>query len=217
MLTTLQERILRVVADLPEATGFALAGGAALIVHGIVERPTRDLDFFSAHGEDVTRLLPALEAALATEGLSITVDRAEPGFARLTVGDGVDVTIVDLSHDFRLRPPVSTPFGPVISEEELGADKMLALFSRAEERDFIDVFHLARRLGLDRLCELASAKDPGFSRPRLAEAVGRFDRFERDGFEISGGAFAAVSQWVRELRVELEPPTPGPEPPGLSL
>ena len=35
MLTTLQTRVARLVAELPEAEDFALAGGAALIVQGI--------------------------------------------------------------------------------------------------------------------------------------------------------------------------------------
>lgn len=90
MLTALQERILRIVADLPEAGGFALAGGAALIVHGIVERPTKDLDFFSTDGEDVARILPALDAALVNDRLRVSMDRRQSGFARITVDDGAE-------------------------------------------------------------------------------------------------------------------------------
>lgn len=46
MLTPLQEQVARIVAGLAEAEGFALAGGAALIARGDVQRQTRDLDFF---------------------------------------------------------------------------------------------------------------------------------------------------------------------------
>ena len=42
-------QVRRVVARLPESGVFALAGGAALIVTGIVARPTNDLDFFAPH------------------------------------------------------------------------------------------------------------------------------------------------------------------------
>lgn len=217
MLTALQERILRIVADLPEASGFALAGGAALIVHGVVERQTDDLDFFSTADEDVARLLPALNTALTGEGLRVTVERPQPGFARLMVGDGNDVTRVDLGSDYRMRPPVRTPLGPVVSEEEVAADKTLALFGRAEARDFVDVFRLAQRFGLDRLCELASAKDRGFSRERLAEALDRFERIEQKRFEVDAATFDALAQWVRDLRAELGRPPRRIDPPGLSL
>lgn len=217
MLTALQERILRIVADLPEAGGFALAGGAALIVHGIVERPTEDLDFFSTEGEDVARILPALDAALVSDGLRVAIERRQSGFARITVDDGADVTTVDLGYDFRLRPAVRTPLGPVLSEEEVAADKTLTLFGRAEARDFIDVFHLAQRFGFDKLCELALAKDAGFSRPRLAEALGRFEHLDREHYDIDDDTFRALSTWVASLRLELGSAPRRPEPPGLSL
>lgn len=67
--------------------------------------------------------------------------------------------------------------GDVLSVEELGADKLLALFSRAQARDFVDVAALADRLGgMERLCELAAEKDPGFSRPVLFDMLAGFAR-----------------------------------------
>ncbi len=47
MLSDLQWRIIRLVAQLPEAEGFALAGGAALIAREAVDRRTKDVDFFA--------------------------------------------------------------------------------------------------------------------------------------------------------------------------
>lgn len=185
-------------------------------MHGAVERDTEDLDFFSTADEDVAHLLPALNAALAREGLRVSVERPPPGFARLTVSDGSDTTRVDLGSDFRMQPPVRTPLGPVVSEEEVAADKMLTLFGRAEPRDFVDVFRLAHRFGLDRLCELAAAKDRGFSRERLAEALGIFERIEQRRFEVDEATFDELARWVRDLR-ELTPPARGADPPGLSL
>ena len=55
MLSPLQEQVGRIVAALPEADGFALAGGAALVVTRVVDRTTRDLDFFGPSAEDVDR------------------------------------------------------------------------------------------------------------------------------------------------------------------
>jgi hypothetical protein len=59
MLSPLQQRVARLIAQLDEAEGFALAGGAALIARGEVERRTRDLDFFGLEVDAVDRLLPA--------------------------------------------------------------------------------------------------------------------------------------------------------------
>ena len=49
MLTTFKEELARLLASLPEAEGFALAGGAAHIARGVVDRQTADLDFSTRH------------------------------------------------------------------------------------------------------------------------------------------------------------------------
>lgn len=47
MLSELQQRVAGIVAGLADADDFVLAGGAALILHGMVERGTRDLGYFA--------------------------------------------------------------------------------------------------------------------------------------------------------------------------
>lgn len=53
MLSDFQLRVARIIAGLIEAEDFALAGGAALIVRGDVERAARDLDFFGTSPDAV--------------------------------------------------------------------------------------------------------------------------------------------------------------------
>lgn len=139
MLTPLQRQIRQVVASLPDSEDLALAGGGALIVHGVVDRETRDLDFFSGSAEEVDRLLPSVEKALRDVSLVVERLRVAEGFAQLSVTSGSDQTTVDLAWDPRLFPPTATPEGPVLAEEEVAAGKVLALFGRAEARDFVDV------------------------------------------------------------------------------
>ena len=43
-LTPLQVSATRLFFSLPESVGFAVAGGAALIARGLIQRPTRDVD-----------------------------------------------------------------------------------------------------------------------------------------------------------------------------
>lgn len=65
----------RIVSQLPEAAGFALAGGAALIVSGVVDRTSEDLDIFGRYPVEVTELVEAAVRALNNAGLTTTVDR----------------------------------------------------------------------------------------------------------------------------------------------
>jgi hypothetical protein len=185
VLSGLQERIARILAALPEAREFALAGGAALIAGGLVERETRDLDFFADRPEAVLDLLPVLEGALHQSGLQVERQQALAGFARLGVSDGRESTEVDLCYDVRVRPAETSALGAVLAPEELAADKMLAFFSRALPRDLIDLHALAQRFGFDRLCELAAEKDRGFNLAALAEALGSTRRLPEDAFEVA--------------------------------
>lgn len=85
MLSPLQELILRLAAPLPEAHGFALAGGAAIIKRGIVDRTTNDLDLFGAAAPDVQELADALSEILHSEGFVVAPIIEQLGFVRLAV------------------------------------------------------------------------------------------------------------------------------------
>ncbi|HZD24140.1 MAG TPA: nucleotidyl transferase AbiEii/AbiGii toxin family protein [Acidimicrobiia bacterium] len=228
MLTPLQLQIRQIVASLPGAEDLALAGGGALIVHGIVDRETRDLDFFSSSPEKVDQLLPFVEQALRDASLVVERLRVAEGFAQLSVASASETTTIDLAWDPRLLPPTVTAEGPLLAEEEVAAGKVLALFGRAEARDFVDVLALESRYGLDHLCQLAAEKDPGFDRTVLAEMMNRIDRLPRNEFGIEDAEYDRLKRRVELLRDELlgfdrEPPgrstkpSPRREPPSLGL
>jgi len=161
VLTLLQQRIATIIGALPEADGFALAGGAALIARGDVDRGTRDLDFFGLSRSAVDRLVPAVEQALRDADLQVQRIIDNHGFARLVVADGTDATELDLATDARLFPIEEGPEYPMLAGEELAVDKLLAVFGRAEARDLVDLMAVEHRYGLDHLMELAAEKDRG--------------------------------------------------------
>lgn len=204
MLSELQQRVATIFTELPDASDFALAGGGALIVRGDIDRLTRDLDFFAVAPDQVDRLRPVLEDALRQAGLTVVAERVAAGFARLTVSDGADQTGVDLAADARILPPEPSEYGLMLSGEELAVDKVLAVFGRAEARDFTDLAVLEPRFGLRRLCDRAKDKDGGFSRAVLLEMLGRFDRLDRDEFDVDDDTLSEVAEVVARWRAELE-------------
>jgi hypothetical protein len=200
MLSPLQERVAEVIASLEEAEGFALAGGAALILRGDVQRETRDLDFFGLTPEAVDRLVPAVDRALKAAGLTVHHLQQNPGFARLVVEGEGDRTEVDLGADARLFPAEPGQPAPLLSGEELAVDKLLALFGRAEARDFVDLLAIEPRYGLERLCRLAAEKDRGFTPAVLADMLGRFRRLPQREFELDDVAYEQLSREVERWR-----------------
>jgi hypothetical protein len=211
VLTELQRAVAEIVSGLDEAQGFALAGGAALIARGDVERQTRDLDFFGLTGEAVDRLVPAAERALEAAGFAVERVQVNPGFARLLVAREDDRTELDLAADARLFPAEPGVPAPTLGGEELAVDKVLAIFGRAEARDFVDLLALEPRYGLEHLCELAAEKDRGFTPTIFAEMLGAFGRLRREEFELDDPGYerlvAQVERWraaTRELAHRLE-------------
>jgi hypothetical protein len=130
---------------LEAADGFALAGGGALISTGQVTRVTRDLDFFGLTAGAVDKLTPIAEHALRDAGLRVERVVESPGFTRLLVEDESDRTELDLAADARLFPVEQGPGYAVLSAEELAVDKVLAIFGRAEARDFADLMALEKQ------------------------------------------------------------------------
>ena len=199
MLTPLQQRVARIVADLPDADDFVLAGGGALIARGDVDRTTRDLDYFATRPERVLELLPHLVAALEEAGLTVETHRAVDGFVRLVVTDGAEATDVDRASDYRLLPPEPTPAGRALAAEELAVDKVLAIFDRGEGRDFADLAAVVDRWGLDHLLRRAKEKDGGFSTAFFVEALDRAVRLRDEDFRVPiervSGIRAAIAGW----------------------
>lgn len=216
MLTDLQLLVARIVADLPEADGFALAGGGALIVRGDVERRTRDLDFFGLSPDAVDQLLPAAERALALAGLDVDRVRASAGFARLMVSDGDDRTELDLGADARLFPAEPGDPAPILTSLEVAVDKVLAIFGRAEARDFSDLMALTGRYSLEDLLDLAREKDRGFEIKYFIEMLARFQRLRRAEFDLDDAEYErlviTVAGWRETLRLISDDESAGSGP-----
>jgi hypothetical protein len=65
---------------------------------------------------------------------------------RFAVRDGDEDCEVDVGIDYRALDSMPTRYGPALDLRELGADKVLAIFGRAEPRDFVDLAELTRRV-----------------------------------------------------------------------
>lgn len=215
MLTPLQERIAQIVDSLPEASGFAMAGAGALTVQGVIERPTQDLDYFTAPGEDtaIVSMRDAVEESLNGAGLTTTRRRDLPTFVRLEVSDGVDTCQIDLAIDYRALPTESSRLGPTLATKELGAGKVLAIFDRAEARDFRDLDRLLQHFTLEELMDLAAEKDPGFDKVFFRDGLARFRRFTPEDLGVSETEYErlrlTIESWGRLVARSIDPPERG--------
>jgi hypothetical protein len=159
-LTAFQVEVAQLFFTLPESAGFLLAGGAALLAQHLIRRPTHDLDFFTSQDRgEVGAARAAFEVAVSERGWKVRHIRETPTFVRLVVSGAEDL-VVDIALDAPPgRPPQISVAGPTFDPEELAGRKVIALFDRAEARDFADVYALSSRYDKALLLERAAEVD----------------------------------------------------------
>jgi hypothetical protein len=205
-LTEAQIEIAHIFFALDASKGYLLAGGAALLAADLITRPTEDLDLFASTPiTAVTAAKDAFLAVLRARGYDVTVLRDGTSFCRMIVGLEGNEVLVDLAIDAppSVRPTM-TALGPSLAPEELAGRKLLALFGRAEARDFADVFVLERRFGKDALLQQASALDPGFHTEVLAQMFGTIARFDDSEVPLPRSDVPVAREffrtWAEQLR-----------------
>lgn len=194
-LEDLHRRIAGVVLRGAARHGFALAGGCALIAHGVINRPTEDVDLFTNQEHGVPAAAESVEESLRAAGFQAerrdkTASLADvfpgmgEGLAEWMITDpGGRQMMLQMSYFDRGREPVSMDIGPVLDLEDVVAGKVIALASRAAERDYVDTA-AAMDLGysIGQLIGLARQLDPGLDDRDFAEVGDRLDRIDDEDF-----------------------------------
>jgi hypothetical protein len=196
-----QTEVTRLALDATSPYGFVLAGGQALIAHGVVHRPTKDIDLFTDESTGVLAASGPIVDALESAGLVVDPVEHDTGvygmddeLAEYEVSDATSVVRVQLVHFDRAAQPVTMPIGPVLHLDDVAGSKLAALATRAEPRDAIDVAGLLDRYDRDRLMELARIADPALTDEEFAEAMDRLDRMPDRRFAVYGLSPAEISE-----------------------
>lgn len=207
------EAVVRVALAAAQPWDFALGGGLALLAHGVVERPTLDVDLFTADDRGVRDAASAVAEALLEAGYEATEVEIESDLAGLVEGfdsamvelevvtpEGLTIP-VSLGVQPRSQPAVTLAVGPVIHLADLAAGKVAAMANRAEVRDYIDVAALQSRFSREQLLALAADVDPGLTAEDYAAAMRQlaaypdalFTRYGADAVAVR----AAFNPWPR--------------------
>ena len=186
------ERLAKVGLAALTEYGFALAGGYAVQAHGILDRPSEDIDLFTTLASEARfpEAVRVAAAAFAADGLTVEVLVENPGFARLLVIDASAdrSSKVELGIDWRQHPPTSLAIGPVLARDDAVANKVNALYSRGQARDYVDVDATLTTgaYSHERLLALAREHDPGFEPALFALALRAANRLPLAEFSQYG-------------------------------
>jgi hypothetical protein len=191
------EKIARVALRVADRYGFVLGGGLALIMHGMLRRPTEDVDLFGPETASVTTAAAAVREALQAAGVRVqevptdsdlgeVIEGMDYFMAELVAfpGAGEEGAVrISLGHLDRTQHPVVLDVGPVMAMPDLIAWKVAALISRAEVRDFVDVAVFLADYDIDALLALARRVDPALEDEDVARAGSRLDETPDRVFE----------------------------------
>jgi len=190
ILTHLQKKILLHFSKLPDQEAFYLTGGTALSAFFLNHRRSNDLDFFTNVEQVIQPISQELETSLKNEGFSVERLRALHSFVELSVSSGDESTVVHFALDspFRFEQPATLEEIPGLKIDSLidiATNKLLALFGRAELRDFVDIyFILKEHFNKIDLVEKSAQKDPGFDLYWLGVAMERINDFSDDSPDL---------------------------------
>ena len=178
----LQDRFLERFFAGPQREHFYLTGGTALARFYFHHRESLDLDLFTNDFEqDFARVNQAVLGILHTLKLQITSQVVTDTFIQYIVTEAAGTTLkVDLVKD------VPVHFGPLVesngirldSLENIGSNKILAIFGRTDAKDFVDLYWILQYTALkfDDLYLQAREKDLGLSELYLAYALQNVER-----------------------------------------
>lgn len=167
-LDPLQQELLQAFFDQEER--FFLTGGGALAGFHLGHRRTRDLDLFTVE-EILEEGISILRRAAGDLGASFETLRTAPEFHRFLVRRGTESVVVDLVLERAPQLEDKMRFGKIRVDppEEILANKLCTLLSRAELRDLVDIRALERAgYRVEDALEPASRKDGGLTPGQLA-------------------------------------------------
>jgi predicted nucleotidyltransferase component of viral defense system len=203
LLDNFQQEVL--AAFFRRENRFFLTGGAALAGFHLGHRRTQDLDLFTTENR-IEEGVAALQGTARELGATLEATQTAPDFRRYLLRRGESAVVVDLVKDaapqlyvdkqvingIRVDPP-----------EEILANKLCTLLSRAEIRDLVDVRALEQAgYPIERYFEAASQKDGGLTPGQLAWVLSDI-RIGDDVHPPGGVSAAELRDYLQDLRTRL--------------
>lgn len=193
-LTPFQTAVLRLLARNRSADSY-VAGGIALNAQHPI-RWSADVDLFHDVEDAVIRASDADVGLLEQEGYEVRPDLWTPGFRRAWVARDDSGVRLEWCRDSAWR------FFPIEADELLGwklhrfdalTNKALAMASRAETRDLVDLVAFAGDSPLHAVVWAACTKDPGFGPLLLLNEMRRNSRVDLGQLREMGAAIDPVT------------------------
>ncbi|GGP78979.1 MULTISPECIES: nucleotidyl transferase AbiEii/AbiGii toxin family protein [Streptomyces] len=198
-LTPLHKRLPADILDLGSPYPLVLTRGYAVQAHGLVERFSRDLHVATETPAPMDKIVASLTAGLNARGWRTTHVHTDPLSGRFLVTnpDTGEECEVDVLKEAFWAPPAQTPYGPVLSLDDVIGTKDRALADRGTVRDLIDVQAASRHRSTADLESLGRRRaHDEFRLEDLRDRLIGADRHEDEDY----AAYGLTARQIEELK-----------------
>lgn len=183
ILTPLHKKFLKALFTSYLGQKFFLTGGTALAEFYLKHRLSEDLDLFTV---DQTLLFDVVNSEILklANGLALIIDKqiASPTFNQYIFSHKGETLKVDIVKDVPIRFGKTKLINGIVvdSLENIAVGKLLAMFGRANAKDFIDLYFLLKKkkISFQEIFTMAKKKDLGLSEFYLAHMILQIQRIE---------------------------------------
>lgn len=175
----LQKSFLFSFFDSPLKDDFYLTGGTALSTFYLHHRRSIDLDFFTVNKDvDFAFVNGQMLSLIKVNSLTVTNQISTSTYLQYLLQDEEATLKVDLVKDTlpHFGESMKVDSLNIDSLENIAVGKLLALYGRADPKDFIDLYFLLeieKKIKFDELFSKAKQKDAGLHEIYLAEMMSR--------------------------------------------
>ena len=202
LLTPFQKKVLKAFTEIEESKAFYLTGGTALSAFYLAHRLSEDFDLFTSEEPLISVMARKFKSALKNVGIHVQEIRSFSSFWEAVAGEGAQSFKIQLAYDspYMLSALDEKDGLRIHSFEDIAAGKLLALFGRAEERDFVDIYCIVKdgKISLETIIELAKRKDPGLDEYYLAIAFEQSEQIPDDPSRLKVNLLTSID--LKEMK-----------------
>jgi predicted nucleotidyltransferase component of viral defense system len=186
---------------------FFLTGGTALSAFYLHHRYSQDLDLFTVDTDAFDRVPLYVDDTATKLSASVVSLQTAPQFHRYRVSRKGESVIVDLVRE--VVPQISKEkrnFDGIVVDtlDDIVANKICTVISRAEIKDHIDLYFLDRAgYRLEDHIKLAQQKDAGVSQAMLAYLFSEFRLSRIPDYMISPASLEDLQEYFQSLSRKL--------------
>ncbi|MBI2358282.1 MAG: nucleotidyl transferase AbiEii/AbiGii toxin family protein, partial [Deltaproteobacteria bacterium] len=186
---------------------FFLTGGTALSAFYLQHRYSEDLDLFTLDSDAFDRV-PLYVADTATRvTATVAALQTAPQFRRYKLSRRGESVIVDFVREVVLQiSNEKNRFDGIVVDtlDDITANKICTVISRAEIKDYIDLYFLARAgYPLENYIREAQQKDAGVSQAMLAYLLSEFRLSKVPDFMVAPVSLEELQEYFQSLARKL--------------